>query len=190
LISLLFQTGYLTIKKIAVLPMGQSQYFLSFPNEEVRISFLKHLLAAYMSKPVVLVEATYSEDMRRALHNGDLERFFQILQTIFASVPYQIAGTHEAYFHSIVHVCLTLTGYVVHSEIPTNQGRMDAVLDTGERIYLFEFKLRESAEAALTQIRARGYPQRFAAADRTLTLVGVAFDLEARGVGEWKAVQG
>jgi hypothetical protein len=190
LISLLFQTGYLTIKKIAVLPMGQSQYFLSFPNEEVRISFLKHLLAAYVGKPVVLVEATYSEDMRRALHNGDLERFFQILQTIFASVPYQIAGTHEAYFHSIVHVCLTLTGYVVHSEIPTNQGRMDAVLDTGERIYLFEFKLRESAEAALTQIRARGYPQRFAAADRTLTLVGVAFDLEARGVGEWKAVQG
>jgi hypothetical protein len=43
-ISMLFQTGYLTIKDI--IPVGiQSQYVLSYPNEEVKESFLKHFLA-------------------------------------------------------------------------------------------------------------------------------------------------
>ncbi len=187
LISLLFQTGYLTIKKVDQTQPGRTRYHLSFPNEEVRISFLKHLLARYMGKSVVLTEATYSETMRLALEKTDLERFFLVLKSIFASVPYQIAGTQEAYFHSIVHVCLTLTGYVVHSEIPTNQGRMDAVLDTGEHIYIFEFKLRESAGEALAQIRTKGYPERYRAAGKTLTLIGVAFDTEAKNVKEWKA---
>lgn len=186
LISLLFQTGYLTVKKMTFLSSGQPQYHLSFPNEEVRSSFLKHLLAAYSGKSVVLAEATYTQAMRRALEQGDLERFFQLLQSVFASVPYQITGAQESYFHSVVHVCLTLTGYVTHSEIPTNQGRMDAVLDTGEHIYIFEFKLRENAAAALAQIRQRGYPERFRAAERTLTLVGVAFDTEDRNIKEWK----
>lgn len=188
LISLLFQTGYLTIKNVDQTQPGRTRYHLSFPNEEVRISFLKHLLARYMGKSVVLTEATYSEIMRVALEKMDLERFFLVLKSIFASVPYQIAGTQEAYFHSIVHVCLTLTGYVVHSEIPTNQGRMDAVLDTGGHVYLFEFKLRESADEALAQIRAKGYPERYRTAGKTLTLVGVAFDAEAKNVKEWKAV--
>lgn len=48
-ISLLFQTGYLTIKEIK--PMGlKSQYILSYPNEEVKESFLKHILADYTTE--------------------------------------------------------------------------------------------------------------------------------------------
>lgn len=138
LYALLFQTGYLTIKKMS-LRNGRPQYLLSYPNGEV---------------------------------------------------PYQITRTDEAYFHSIVHVILSLTGFVVHSEIPTNQGRMDAVLDTGKHIYIFEFKLRENADAALAQIRERGYPERFRASGRTLTLVGVAFDTEQKNVREWKTEEG
>jgi hypothetical protein len=39
-ISMLFQTGYLTIKDI--IPVGiKSKYVLSYPNEEVKESFLK-----------------------------------------------------------------------------------------------------------------------------------------------------
>ena len=43
-LSMLFQTGYLTIKDI--IPVGiKSKYVLSYPNEEVKESFLKHFLA-------------------------------------------------------------------------------------------------------------------------------------------------
>jgi len=189
-VSLLFQTGYLTIKKIDSSQPTRPKYFLSYPNEEVKNSFLKNLLADYADKPVFLTENTYTDKIREALEAGDLQSFFRVLSSLFASVPYQITGTQESYFHSVVHVVLTLTGFVAHSEIPTNQGRMDAVLDTGEREYVFEFKLRESADAALAQIRQRGYPERFRAAGKPLTLVGVAFDVEAKNVREWKAEDG
>jgi hypothetical protein len=186
-VSLLFQTGYLTIKRIDASNPLRQRYHLSYPNEEVKSSFLKNLLAEYTDKPVFLTEHTYTDKMRDALEAGDLEAFFRVLSSLFASIPYQIAGTQESYFHTVVHVVLTLTGFVVHSEIPTNQGHMDAVLDTGGRVYVFEFKLRERAEAALGQIRAKGYPERFRSAGKPLTLVGVAFDVEAKNVQEWKA---
>ncbi|MBL7791055.1 MAG: PD-(D/E)XK nuclease domain-containing protein, partial [Saprospiraceae bacterium] len=165
-------------------------YTLAFPNEEVRLTFLQYILAAYLDRPVDVTDVTLTQRMRRFLAEGDLPNFFALLSSIFASVPYQITRTEESYFHSVTHVVLALTGHVVHSEIPTNQGRMDAVLDAGERLYIFEFKLRESADAALAQIHERGYPERFRAAGKQLTLVGVAFDVEAKNVREWKAEEG
>ncbi len=188
--SLLFQTGYLTIKKVDASNPLRLRYHLSYPNEEVKNSFLKNLLADYAGKPVFMAENTFTDKMREALEAGNLDDFFRVLSSLFASIPYQITGTQESYFHTVVHVVLTLTGHVVHSEIPTNQGRMDAVLDTGERVYIFEFKLRDSADDALAQIRERGYPERFRAAGKPLTLVGVAFDTEAKNVREWKAEAG
>jgi len=40
---LLFQAGYLTVKKVEV-DVGEKTYYLSYPNKEVRESFLKHFL--------------------------------------------------------------------------------------------------------------------------------------------------
>lgn len=51
----------------------------------------------------------------------------------------------------MTHVVLALTGFVVHSEIPTNQGRMDALLDTGKHLYIFEFKLWENSDAEVVK---------------------------------------
>jgi hypothetical protein len=48
-ISMLFQTGYLTIKDI--IPVGiKSKYVLSCPNEEVRESYSKHFQANYTTR--------------------------------------------------------------------------------------------------------------------------------------------
>ncbi len=189
LYALLFQTGYLTIKKMS-LRNGRPQYLLSYPNGEVHDAFLQHILSAYVRRPVDVTYADLTYRFRQTLEEGDLPAFFNYLSSVFSSVPYQITRTDEAYFHSIVHVILSLTGFVVHSEIPTNQGRMDAVLDTGKHVFIFEFKLRENADAALAQIRERGYPERFRASGRTLTLVGVAFDTEQKNVREWKTEEG
>ena len=188
--ALMLQTGYFTIQKITLGRDLSPLYHLGYPNREVRLSFLQNILAAYLDRPVDVTDVTLTQRMRRFLAEGDLPNFFALLSSIFASIPYQITRTEESYFHSVAHVVLALTGHVVHSEIPTNQGRMDAVLDAGERVYIFEFKLRDSADAALAQIRERGYPERFRAAGKPLTLVGVAFDVEAKNVREWKAEEG
>jgi len=45
--ALLFQTGYLTIKEIKKISRTQNIYRLSYPNEEVKESFLDYLPADY-----------------------------------------------------------------------------------------------------------------------------------------------
>lgn len=46
-ISLLFQTGYLTIKKVEEISLTTRMYYLSYPNMEVKESFLKHLFSEF-----------------------------------------------------------------------------------------------------------------------------------------------
>lgn len=46
--SLLFQTGYLTIKKAEIID-DETIYYLTYPNKEVRESFLKHLSSSKTS---------------------------------------------------------------------------------------------------------------------------------------------
>ncbi|MDR1244810.1 MAG: hypothetical protein LBJ98_02400 [Endomicrobium sp.] len=48
-IALLFQTGYLTVKKKGLMERG-SIYTLDFPNFEVKNAFLTSLIKAYMNK--------------------------------------------------------------------------------------------------------------------------------------------
>lgn len=47
--ALLFQTGYLTVKKITIEDQAET-YHLSYPNHEVRDSFLSHLFGEYTQK--------------------------------------------------------------------------------------------------------------------------------------------
>ena len=47
--ALLFQTGYLTVKKITI-EDEEKTYELSYPNHEVRNSFLTYLLGEYTQK--------------------------------------------------------------------------------------------------------------------------------------------
>jgi hypothetical protein len=72
------------------------------------------------------------------------------------------------------------------------------VVETGDYLYCFEFKLggegkRVTAEEALRQIDSKGYllPWRGIGADgKKLVKVGVVFDAEKRNIGEWKAEGG
>lgn len=56
---------------------------------------------------------------------------------------------------------------------------------TPNYIYVFEFKLNGTAEAALKQIDDKGYLLPYEADGRQLIKVGVSFDAEERNLGEW-----
>jgi hypothetical protein len=59
--------------------------------------------------------------------------------------------------------------------------------DTG--IFIFEFKLDGSTEEAITQIKARGYAEKYALCD-AVYLIGVAFDTQERNVVDWLIEEG
>ena len=120
------------------------------------------------------------------------ESFFVAVQSAFASLPYRLFAKQEKYFHSIMHVLLGATGMQVYSEVQTNQnqGRMDTVITTPDRILIFEFKVDQPAAVALQQIRDKRYPERFRQDGKRTVLIGVSFSAEDRGVGEWVVEEG
>ncbi len=181
--ALLFQTGYLTI--VDHDPKAQL-YTLGYPNDEVRFAFIKKLSGYFTPVPEARVPDLL-EQLRQALVDEDLNRAFEVLGVFYARVDYSIRLKHEKYYQTIFYILFTLLGYRIRVEVNTNKGRMDAVLQTDQRIYIFEFKLNMSAEQALAQIRNKEYCQKYTLDDRPLTLVGVAFNKETGEIADWQA---
>ena len=59
------------------------------------------------------------------------------------------------------------------------------VLQTAQRLYLFELKLNRSAEAAMQQINLKNYHKRFALCGKPITKVGINFDSAAGNIENW-----
>ena len=178
--SLLLQTGYLTIKEIT----DVGTFILNYPNEEVKRAFGQFLLSEYTHTPVT---APYAANILRALNQNDIGRMIQIIDSLIQAVPNQnYIKDEEKFFHAIIHLIFTMVGTDVRSEVHTPIGRIDTIVLTTDRIFLFEFKLNESAEAAIQAIKDRNYAESLRHRDLPITAVGVSFSVKTKGVSEWK----
>lgn len=174
--TLLFQTGYLTIAEKDEF----GNFLLNYPNKEVEQSMLQYLITAFSENPRSDVNA---KKLARAIHNHDFELFEQTLNQLFADIPAEIfLAKKEAYYHSIVFLALKLAGYFVKAEVRTSKGRLDAILSYQNRIYIFEFKLDESAEKAIEQIHQKKYYQHLDSNAKQIFLVGVNFSSQSKEV--------
>ena len=181
-LALLFQTGYLTIKE--TYQDEEIIYKLSYPNYEVKKAFLDNLTRNYSGSNI---EVNYINTAIRALGENDLELFFQNLRVFFANIPYDIHLKKEAYYQTIFYCIFSLIGLKIHAEIKTNIGRIDAVVEIDNNVYIFEFKLNASKEEALAQIEEKKYFESFLNKNKNIYLVGVEFrfDEQERNIGEW-----
>lgn len=182
LIPLLFQTGYLTIKEYDA---AQQLFTLYFPNYEVEDAFLIWLLNTFSYAQQGLQES-HLWQLVDALKRDDLSAFFAVLKVFFAQIPYGIQIDQERYDQSIFFIIFTLIGLRLDAERQTNRGRIDAVIELPQTIYLFEFKLDGSAEAALQQIIDTGYAEAYRGRGKAIQLVGANFSSTERAVTAWK----
>ena len=178
---LLFQTGYLSIREY---DPETRLYTLNYPNYEVEDAFLNHLLGS-LSPVTTSDSADALWQLTSALRANDLTRFFQVLTVFFAQIDYTLHIKQERYYQTIFYLIFKLIGLRIAAEVNTERGRIDAVVELDADIYLFEFKLGGNARAALEQIKERGYALRYADRGKRVHLVGVNFDLDNRGIGEW-----
>ena len=181
-IAILFQSGYLTIKEKGDFGL----YTLDYPNAEVKESMLSYIIAdlrnqqAALTKPMVI-------ELYEAFNANDVERIILLIKSIFKNIPSQIfLGKAEAYYHSLIHLVFFYLGQYTESEVNTNDGRLDCVVQTPTHIYILEFKLDKSADEALQQIKDRGYADKYAADPRPKVLLGINFSREEKTVDGWK----
>lgn len=123
-------------------------------------------------------------DLKSALSCNDLDKFFKLVQSVFASMSYNMKIT-EGYFHSHIHFLLTLLDFKIESEVETNQGRIDSVIETGNYIHIMEFKQNDSS-IAIEQIKAKKYYQKYFSSSKKIILVGVAVDTTERNIIDWQ----
>ena len=173
---LLVQTGYLTIKSY---DRTERLYTLDYPNFEVKDAFLNYLFRKIQTKE----EGTpYSYRLSKAFGENNLQTCIEILREIFLTIEYDIQINQEKYYQTIFHLIFTLLGFRIHTEVKTNRGRIDAVVES-KSIYLFEFKLNGTKEEALSQIKEKKYYEKYISKGKPIYLVGVEF--QERNVGEY-----
>ena len=180
-IPMIYQSGYLTIK-------GYNERFhryrLGFPNKEVEEGFLNFLLPNYAA-----VEHKSEFDIIHFIEDvesGKPEQFMKRLQALLADTDYKVVGDAELYFQNVMYLIFKILGFYIQVERPTSDGRIDAVIQTADYIYIIECKLDAGADRALAQIEENHYAAPFAMDSRQLYKIGVSFDSKSRGVKEYQ----
>ncbi|MBK8626053.1 MAG: PD-(D/E)XK nuclease domain-containing protein [Saprospiraceae bacterium] len=181
IIPILFQTGYLTI--VGEDPLFRN-YTLSFPNTEVRESYLRQLVDTYIDS-LSLSSANILQDLIKSLQIQDKELMKSAINKAFAQIPYDLwQKENEQYYHAIVHLLFSLLNVYIFSEVHTQQGRADAIVIYEDQIYCMEFKLDQSAQDALEQIKSRGYTERFRDTGKPIHHIGINFSSEQKKVDD------
>lgn len=179
-IPVIYQSGYLTIKGY---DERFKKYRLGFPNKEVEEGFLNFLLPLYTSagnnSPFMVDE--FVQDVE----SGNPECFMQRMKAFFADTSYQVVGNAELYFQNAMYLVFKIMGFYTQVERPTSDGRIDAVIQTPDYIYIIECKLDRTAEEALRQINDSDYVAPFAMDKRRIYKIGVNFSSQTRGVEQW-----
>ena len=73
----------------------------------------------------------------------------------------------------------------VDVEVRTPKGRVDVVMHTADMFHVLEFKLGQDADAAMSQINLKNYPERFTHRGLHLMKVVYSFDTEEHTLGDW-----
>jgi len=180
--ALMFQTGYLTIS-------GRNefgQYILNYPNEEVRRSFTRYLLDNFADTKEQDLDGRKAE-LFRALQICNIDGFIAGVNSLLASIPYQIIPKeNENYYSSLIYVLLRTLGYMVLSELSSYHGRADAVIKTKDYIYIFEYKMApHTSEEGINQIKTQGYADEFMPDPRRKIAVSLVVDREQRKITEY-----
>ncbi len=182
--SLLLQTGYLTIDYAQTL-MGNKVYYLRFPNFEIEMSFNKHLLSALTQRDLQDVSAEISQ-LQLALLQNNTANLRRILTSHIASIPYSSRSDREENYQNIIYSVFRLLGAEIHNEVHINNGRIDSVIVNKNNIYIFEFKINQSADQAIAQIIDKGYATPYLNENKPITLIGINFSSTERNIVEWK----
>ena len=182
-LTLLLQTGYVTIKDTEE-RFGQTWYYLDFPNLEVTTAFSAYILNSYAGKTQT-EGVRFAAELATSLLNNDLKKLRKAMEVFFAGVPYDVHKKQESTFQGIFFSLFRLLGVYIEAESATNDGRIDAVVQTPKAIYIFEFKL-DNDPTALEQIKEKEYFKKYLLDKREIHIIGVNFDTVKGNLIGWE----
>ena len=188
--ALLFQTGYLTIHRTE--RRGSRTYYrLGYPNLEVRQSLNESLLNHLTGD--ASRRAAHSAQLYDLLLANDFIGLKTLFHSFFASIPYEWytsndIANYEGYYASVFYSYFAALGLDVTVEDSSNHGRLDMAVLFDGNVYLFEFKVVEMAPegAAMAQLKAKRYADKYRGLGQPIYLVAVEFSRETRNLAAFE----
>ncbi|PID45266.1 MAG: hypothetical protein CSB47_09255 [Proteobacteria bacterium] len=184
--AVMFQTGYLTIKRRENIE-GNWFYELGYPNREVYQSLNNSLLKHLVQNDGLQVKQRLQ--LRNLLLANDFAGLKQLFQSFFASIPHHWYTNndiqqYEGFYASVFYSYFAALGLDVTVEDCTNMGRLDMTLKFNQRVYLFEFKVVEMVTEgkALQQLIDKDYAEKYRYLSQPIYLVGIEFSKKGRNI--------
>ena len=206
-LPLLYQSGYVTIKGY---DRDSDMYTLGFPNNEVRLGFVRGLLPTYMGLSSASVQRGFANKFWQALRKDDIDLAMSEMKAYFAGLPYvegfkeklKEVRNYEGFFEWSMYLIFSMLNVYVRTQVKCAGGRIDMVVKTANTTYVFELKVNGTTQEAIDQINSKGYALPYYGGDgdtqlqeasagthsptmRKVVKVGVAFERETMTVGEY-----
>jgi len=188
--SLMFQSGYLTIKEVKEILVNRI-FVLTFPNLEVKMSFNDYLLDILINDSSK--KTRLKLELIDVLLKVNLEKLKEVLISLYASIPYNYfihskMHEYESYYAMVLYMYLSgAAGIETKVEEVTSKGRIDLVAIVLDKVYIFELKLNGEA---IGQIEDKKYYEKYLNYPEVY-IIGVEFDKEKKNVKkvEWKKIK-
>lgn len=195
--TLLFQSGYLTIRRTIQI-VDALMYEVGFPNKEVRMAFNTLLLSQVTDESSI---GNLKYDISIVLDRGDTDALRQRMQSFLASIPHDVhrknkIAYYEGYWATVIYTLFAGMGYDVIPEDVTNCGRIDLTLRTVTGIWIFEYKVisvdKSSDISPLAQIKNKNYAEKYNCLigknGNILPVfqIGIVFDPSTRNINSWE----
>lgn len=170
--ALLYQSGYLTIKKY---DPETEKYELDFPNYEVAAG-LNMLISTACTGLTEFETDESAKAIWQAFKKNDIAGLQKALQTFFNGMTYDTHIKEEYDLKIVLFSMFRIIGIKVSSEVKTSRGIADMVVELPERIYIIELKFNGSTKEALEQIRNREYYEKYLPSKKQIVLLGTNFE--------------
>ena len=180
-VGMLFQTGYLTIKRYDALT---GFYYLDVPDKEIARD-LALLTMDFMAEE----RGSWAAKLGDYLCSYRWSKFFAGLKALYAKMCYgPTEGRVQEYSYArILHTLLVSQGMDVTQEGQMASGRADIIGTYPGGTFIFELKVDGTAEEAFAQIDERGYAAPFRSSGRPIWKIALVFDAKSRSLSDAQA---
>jgi hypothetical protein len=203
LLPLLFQTGYLTVKEWK----NEKEIMVDQPNDEVRDGFNTQLFGAITDDYYTSDKAQKS---RKMLMSREYDNYMETMKEAFNKMSYfvipskkdkievqengktKVYLSREIYFQSVFYSLMfqmQTDDFRVQNEVQTSTGRIDLLIETKDRIFIYEFKCDKTAEEAISQIKRKKYAEAYKSDNKEIILFGINFISEQKNIEKYIIIE-
>lgn len=194
-ISLLYQTGYLSVRSEQNELGGESLYLVP-PNLEVKSSLIQLYYREVRDNPLDDdIFHDYSSALINNFKKADFEALIKTFSAALNTFGYddKEAFKTEHYCRDIIYYTLSLSGINAQREAISADGRADIVVELSAKRYVFEFKLaktkaseKELLDKAIEQAKDKRYGEILP--HKELNRIAVVINAEDKAIAQWRIV--